>query len=199
MTKAPRPTRAEVSDVANAVIDGSDCIMLSGETAKGEYPVQSVEMQHLIAREAEPAIYHRQFFEDIRLNSGFSDDTAETVAVAVVEAAIKCRAAGIIVLSTGGTSAHLIAKYRPQCPIIAITRNDRTARQFNLFRGIIPIEYFEKEKREPWSEDVEARVQLGMKVGKNKEFLQTGQFVVVVTGWRPGSGATNTMRIEQVN
>lgn len=122
MTKAPRPTRAEVSDVANAVIDGSDCIMLSGETAKGDYPVESVEMQHLIAREAEPAIFHKQFFEDIRSSTGFTDDAAETVAVAVVEAAMKCRAAAIVVLTTSGKSAHLISKYRPQCPIVAVSR-----------------------------------------------------------------------------
>jgi len=87
MVHAPRPTRAEVSDVANAVIDGSDCIMLSGETAKGEYPVGSVRMQHLIATEAEPAIYHRQLFEDLRKTTGVTNNTAETVAIAVVEAA----------------------------------------------------------------------------------------------------------------
>jgi pyruvate kinase len=198
MTKAPRPTRAEVSDVANAVIDGSDCIMLSGETAKGEYPIQSVEMQHLIAREAEPAIYHRQVFEDLRHSSGFTDDCAETVAVAVVEAAMKCRAAAIITLTTSGKSAHLISKYRPQCPIIAVTRYERTARQFNLYRGIIPVEYFDQTKKEPWSEDVEARVQKGINVGKHRQFLHQGQFIVIVTGWRPGAGATNTMRIELV-
>ena len=96
--------------------------MLSGETAKGDYPVESVEMQHLIAREAEPAIFHKQFFEDIRSSTGFTDDAAETVAVAVVEAAMKCRAAAIVVLTTSGKSAHLISKYRPQCPIVAVSR-----------------------------------------------------------------------------
>lgn len=197
MVKAPRPTRAEVSDVANAVLDGSDSIMLSGETAKGDYPVEAVRMQHLIAREAEPAIYHRQLFDDLRTVTGFAVDTTETVAIAVVEAALKCRAAGIICLTTSGISAHKIAKYRPQCPIFAITRNERSAKQCQAFRSIVPI-LFHKERIEPWSDDVEQRVEYCMELGKHRNLLEKGKFVVVVTGWRQGSGATNTMRIATV-
>lgn len=198
MVKAPRPTRAEVSDVANAVIDGSDSIMLSGETAKGEYPVESVRMQHLIAREAEPAIYHRQLFEDLRKTTGITNNTAETVAIAVVEAALKCRAAGIIVLTTSGISAQLVAKYRPQCPIFAISRKEQSMRQCQIYRGIIPVIYQNEKVAEPWSEDVEQRVQFGINVGKHKKLLESGNFIVIITGWRPGSGATNTMRITTV-
>lgn len=198
MVSAPRPTRAEVSDVANAVIDGSDCIMLSGETAKGEYPVDSVRMQHVIAREAEPAIYHRQLFEDLRKTTGVTNNTAETVAIAVVEAALKCRASGIIVLTTSGISAQLVSKYRPQCPIFAVSRKEQTARQCQIFRGIIPVNFQDQTVSEPWSADVEKRVNFGIEVGKHKQLLESGNFVVVVTGWRPGSGATNTMRIMTV-
>merc|ERR1712048_1135257 len=156
----------EVSDVANAVLDGSDCIMLSGETAKGDYPVDSVRMQHMIAREAEPAIYHRQLFEDLRKTTGVTNKTAETVAIAVVEAALKCRASAIIVLTTSGTSAHLISKYRPQCPILAVSRKESTCRQNNIYRGIVPVSFQDQTIAQPWSADVEKRVQFGIDIGK---------------------------------
>merc|ERR1711953_220149 len=195
MVKAPRPTRAEVSDVANAVLDGADCIMLSGETAKGDYPIESVRMQHLIAREAEPAIYHRLAFEDLRKTTGPTNSATETCAIAVVEAAIKCSAKAIICLTTSGKSAHLIAKYRPTCPIFAISRDEQTSRQANIYRNIIPVYFQEQNKEEVWANDVEKRVNFCIASGKSKGLLNNGDFVVVVTGWRQGSGATNPMRI----
>jgi pyruvate kinase len=198
MVSAPRPTRAEVSDVANAVLDGADCVMLSGETAKGIYPIESVRMQHLIAREAEPAIYHRLAFEDLRKTTGPTNSATETIAIACVEAAIKCSAKAIICLTTSGKSAHLMAKYRPLCPIFAVSRDHQTVRQCNVYRNIVPCFFQDQEKAEPWAKDVQNRVDFAIASGKSKGLLNAGDFIVVVSGWRPQSGATNTMRIMTV-
>ncbi|KAI5100419.1 pyruvate kinase isozymes M1/M2 isoform X1, partial [Silurus meridionalis] len=194
MIKKPRPTRAESSDVANAVLDGADCIMLSGETAKGDYPVESVLIQHLIAREAEAAMFHRQVFEDLRRTAHLTRDPCESVAIGAVEASFKCCASAIIVLTKTGRSAHLLSRYRPRAPIIAVTRNEQTARQCHLYRGIIPILYT-KPANDVWAEDVDLRVSFALEIGKARQFYKSGDVVIVVTGWRPGSGYTNTMRV----
>uniref|UniRef100_A0AAR2J6J7 Pyruvate kinase n=1 Tax=Pygocentrus nattereri TaxID=42514 RepID=A0AAR2J6J7_PYGNA len=194
MIKKPRPTRAESSDVANAVLDGADCIMLSGETAKGEYPVESVRTQHQIAREAEAAMFHRQVFEELRRITHLTRDPCESVAIGAVEASFKCCASAIIVLTKSGRSAHLLSKYRPRAPILAVTRNGQTARQSHLYRGIFPI-FYTKPAHDVWAEDVDLRVNFAMEMGKSRKFFKTGDVVIVVTGWRPGSGYTNTMRV----
>ncbi|KAL1007203.1 hypothetical protein UPYG_G00083400 [Umbra pygmaea] len=263
MIKKPRPTRAEGSDVANAVLDGADCIMLSGETAKGDYPLEAVRTQHMIAREAEAAMFHRQVFEDLRRaaphstdpaeaiaigaveasfkilasafivcltgvtefnpprpapthtqiareaeaatfhrqlfeelrrSSNLTRDPSEAVAVGAVEASFKCCASAIIVLTKGGRSAHLISRYRPRAPIIAVTRNGQTARQAHLYRGIFPV-FYNKPAHDVWAEDVDLRVNFAMDMGKERGFFKEGDAVIVLTGWRPGSGYTNTMRV----
>uniref|UniRef100_A0A4W4GS66 Pyruvate kinase n=1 Tax=Electrophorus electricus TaxID=8005 RepID=A0A4W4GS66_ELEEL len=194
MIKKPRPTRAESSDVANAVLDGADCIMLSGETAKGDYPVEAVLTQHKIAREAEAAMFHRQVFEELRRTSHLTRDPCEAVAIGAVEASFKCCASAIIVLTKSGRSAHLLSRYRPRAPIIAVTRNGQTARQCHLYRGIVPILY-NKPANDVWAEDVDLRVCFAMEIGKARKFFKTGDVAMVVTGWRPGSGYTNTMRV----
>ncbi|KYO25289.1 pyruvate kinase PKM [Alligator mississippiensis] len=194
MIKKPRPTRAEGSDVANAVLDGADCIMLSGETAKGDYPLEAVRMQHAIAREAEAAIFHRQLFEELRRLAPLSRDPTEAAAVGAVEASFKCCSGAIIVLTKSGRSAHLVSRFRPRAPIIAVTRNGQTARQAHLYRGIFPV-LCKEPTHDAWAEDVDLRVNLGMNVGKARGFFKTGDLVIVLTGWRPGSGYTNTMRI----
>ncbi|NIG60340.1 Pyruvate kinase isozyme M1 [Pontoporia blainvillei] len=227
MIKKPRPTRAEGSDVANAVLDGADCIMLSGETAKGDYPLEAVRMQHLIAREAEAAMFHLKLFEELARASSRSTDLMEAMAMGSVEASYKCLAAALIVLTESGSdpteaaavgaveasfkccsgaiivltksgrSAHQVSRYRPRAPIIAVTRNHQTARQAHLYRGIFPV-LCKDPVQEAWAEDVDLRVNLAMNVGKARGFFKTGDVVIVLTGWRPGSGFTNTMRVVPV-
>ncbi|XP_049449410.1 pyruvate kinase PKM isoform X1 [Epinephelus fuscoguttatus] len=194
MIKKPRPTRAEGSDVANAVLDGADCIMLSGETAKGDYPLEAVRTQHMIAREAEAAMFHRQVFEDLRRSTPHCKDPAEAIAIGAVEASFKSLASAIIVLTGSGRSAHLISRYRPRAPILAVTRNAQTARQAHLYRGIFPVLYT-KPAHDVWAEDVDMRVNFAMDMGKARGFFKEGDVVIVLTGWRPGSGYTNTMRV----
>ncbi|KAM9070661.1 pyruvate kinase PKM isoform X3 [Sarcophilus harrisii] len=194
MIKKPRPTRAEGSDVANAVLDGADCIMLSGETAKGDYPVEAVRMQHLIAREAEAAIYHTQLFEELRRLAPITKDPTEAAAVGAVEASFKCCSGAIIVLTKSGRSAHQVARYRPRAPIIAVTRCAQAARQAHLYRGVFPV-LCKDAVHESWAEDVDLRVNLAMKVGKARGFFKKDDVVIVLNGWRPGPGFTNTMRV----
>jgi pyruvate kinase len=139
MTKNPRATRAEVSDVANAVLDNADCIMLSGETAKGKYPVQCIQLMHEIAREAEACIFHRELFENLRYFTKPPLDQMQSTAIAAVEAAFRSFASIIVVLTHSGRSAHLIAQYRPRAVIMAVTRKIQTARQMQLHRACCPV------------------------------------------------------------
>lgn len=200
MVKKPRPTRAEVSDVANAVLDGADMVMLSGETAKGDYPVQCLQTMATISSEAESTIYHKELFECLRVtNPGGCN--VHSIAVAAVEASFHSQATAIVVLTTSGKTAHLIAKYRPACPIIAITRNAVAARQMHLWRGVFPY-FFSTPKPvsdlvsgEGWIADVENRIKSAMASADKHNLVQKGQNIVIVTGWKGGSGNTNTLRI----
>jgi len=199
MVKKPRPTRAESSDVANAILDGADCVMLSGETAKGCYPVQAVETMHKIAREAESSVYHRQLFEELRLLTPRPTDVTHTTAVAAVEASLNCMAAAIVCLTTTGRSAQLIAAYRPRCPILAVTRDFQVARQLHLHRGLVPI-FFQADVLPHWPDDIDARIKAAVAYGREGEqFIHAGSHIVVVTGWRKGAGSTNTTRILTVD
>uniref|UniRef100_A0A8C5FG98 Pyruvate kinase n=2 Tax=Gadus morhua TaxID=8049 RepID=A0A8C5FG98_GADMO len=197
MVSHPRPTRAEGGDVANAVLDGADCVMLSGETAKGLFPVEAVAMMHSICREAEAAIFHQQLFEELRRLTPLSYDPTEVTAIGAVESSFKCYAGAIIVLSTTGRSAHLLSRYRPRCPIVAVTRSPQVARQSQLLRGVFPA-LFHPLPAPVWADDVDNRVDFGFEIGKARGFFKPGDMVIIVTGWIPGSGHTNIMRAVNV-
>lgn len=197
MVSKPRPTRAEASDVANAILDGADCIMLSGETAKGLYPVKAVEMMHSIACEAEAAIHHRQLFDELRTLTPLPTENTRTVALAAVEASITCFASAIITLTMSGRSAFLMSAYRPRCPIVAVTRDAKLARQLALYRGVYSV-LDSTTSSDEWADDVDRRVWLAFDVGVARKFFRAGSTVVVATGWQAGSGNTNTVRVVTV-
>ncbi|EJW81410.1 pyruvate kinase, partial [Wuchereria bancrofti] len=182
------------SDVANAVLDGADCVMLSGETAKGEYPLEALKIMHQICKEAEAAVYHTRFFEELLHATPKPTDIAHTVAIAATSAAASCHASAMILVTTTGRSADLVSRYRPMMPVFAICRDEHVARQLHLWRGIFPLHYGANRESD-WSSDVDARINYGISVGKDRGFIKKNDLVVVITGWRQGAGHTNTLRI----
>ena len=118
-----------------------------------------------------------------------------TTAISGVMASYKSKASAIIVLTTSGATSHLVSKYRPQCPILTVTRFDQVARQLQLYRGCIPLFYEQPRPEGAWMDDVDARVQYAIDFGKQSKFIASGDNVVVITGWRQGSGSSNTVRI----
>merc|ERR1719251_564351 len=200
MVKKPRPTRAEASDVANAILDGADCVMLSGETAKGDYPVICVKTMAKISKEAEACIWNERMFEDMmRADSGACDNTTTTTTASGVMASYKVKASAIVVLTTSGATSHIVSKYKPHCPILSVTRFPQVARQLQIFRGSIPLLYEAPRPEGAWMDDVDARVQYAIDFGKRSGFIKAGDHVVVITGWRQGAGSSNTVRILPVN
>ncbi|KAK6728055.1 hypothetical protein RB195_005611 [Necator americanus] len=194
MVKKPRPTRAEGSDVANAVLDGADCVMLSGETAKGDYPVEALKIMHYICKEAEAAVYHRKIFEELLMNTPRPTDMTQTIAIAATSAAASCHASAILLITTTGRSALCCSRYKSPVPILTISRSAAVCRQLHLYRGVFPVHY-DKPRHTDWPTDVDNRINHGIEVGKDRGFIHRGDFLVVITGWRQGAGFTNTLRI----
>jgi pyruvate kinase len=136
MMENPRPTRAEATDVANAVLDGTDALMLSDETAVGSYAIEAVSILDRIARATEPHIN-----EHSMLNEPFSEhlpSTAAGISRAACRLAIDLQAAAVVATSSSGSTARLVSRFRPPCPIIALTDRLVTQRQLSLSWGVIP-------------------------------------------------------------
>lgn len=197
MTYNPRPTRAEVSDVGNAILDGADCVMLSGETAKGDYPVQSVQMMHETCLVAEKGIAYQPLFNELRSLTARPTETGETIAIAAVSASFEQQAKAIIVLSTSGNTARLLSKYRSSCPILMVTRDEKVARFAHLYRGVYPFIYKvpSPQNAAEWQRDVEERLKWGINCAIDLGILSKGDVVVAIQGWTGGFGHTNTLRV----
>ena len=185
MIENPQPTRAEASDVANAILDGTDCVMLSGETAMGKYPVQSVEVMSRIAIQAETSVRPRQ------PNSELSG-TDESVAHASCRAAEEQKARAIVTFTQSGSTALLVSKHRPTVDIIAPTPFDMVARKISLYWGVTPIILKTKRTTDSMIASVE-RAMLYRRLVKLRDLI------VITAGVPIGvAGSTNMMKIHRV-
>lgn len=190
MIKNPRPTRAEATDIANAIYDGTTAIMLSGESAAGLYPVEAVKTMAKIAERTE---------EDIDYNSRLrrrkdidNIDTTTAISHATCTTAMDLKAAAIVTVTISGFTAGMIARYKPSCPIIACSVSPRTCRQLNLAWGVTPIWI----ARESTAEDLfDEAVHAAEKEG----YIKKGDKVVLTAGVPLGvSGRTNMIRVVEV-
>ncbi|MBN1668494.1 MAG: pyruvate kinase [Anaerolineales bacterium] len=180
MISNPRPTRAEASDVANAILDGSDAVMLSGETAVGAYPVQAVEMMNAIIRQAEANTEEWGRHISGALDDDLSHEDALFITRAASELAHDRDVAAIAVFTTSGRTARLMAKARPAVPILAFTPDIRTYQQFGLLWGVHGYQVSQVKTVEAMLAEVE-------KVIEQATPLETGQEVVLIAGFPVGA------------
>ena len=182
MIHSPRPTRAELSDVANAIFDGTDAIMLSGETAVGKYPILAVQTMHKVALSTEGvAPRHRHDVSSVQ----------ENLARSACDLAERVKATAIATFTLSGGTANLISKQRPPVKVIALTQNEVVSKQLSLYWGITPILLTDVK-------DTETMMYLVEKTLMEKDFVKKGD-LVIVTGGLPiaARGESNFMKIHR--
>ncbi|MCJ1908601.1 pyruvate kinase [Planococcus ruber] len=190
MQRNPRPTRAEASDVANAIFDGTDAIMLSGETAAGIYPVESVETMHRIAMTTEDALNYKQIVSNRRKEK--ESNMTEAIGQAVAYTALNLKVKAIIAPTESGHTAKMISKYRPGAPIIAVTSSDIPSRKLTLVWGVQPIV---GSKVHSTDELLENAVDESLK----HHYVKHGDLVVITAGVPVGqAGTTNLMKVHLI-
>ena len=186
----PRPTRAEISDVANAIYDGTSAIMLSGETAAGAYPVEALKTMSAIAERTEQEGFHLRG-RTMDSNPGkisVSDATAHAACLTARDV----NAAAIVTVSESGTTARLLSKYRPQQPIIACVMREQVQRQLALSWGITPLMM-------PLAHSTDELIEMSTSLAKENGYLHNGELAVVTAGVPVGvSGTTNMIKIHMV-
>lgn len=187
----PRPTRAEVSDVANAIYDSTTCVMLSAETASGKYPIQAVQMMKNIIQETEKEFSYRDFFShSITIDY---HDIASSVALASVKTAYSLQAKAIFAFTTSGSTARLISQFRPEMPIFGLTGNDHTYQQLSLYWGVIPVNPSQ-------SKTIHDAFTKTSSFVLEHPFLKKGDCVIITAGSSFGvPGSTNMMMVTKVS
>ena len=190
MIKNPRPTRAEATDVANAIYDGTVAIMLSGETAAGAYPVEALKTMVKIAERTEKDInYRRRFFESDRKAN---PDVTDAICHATCTTALDLKAKAIISVTKSGRSAKMVSRYKPDCDIVACAMDEKVCRQLNLAWGVTPL--LLDEQKEVFDLFDEA-----VAVAAKEKGLQKGDTVVITSGVPIGmSGTTNMLKVQTV-
>lgn len=189
MQRNPRPTRAEAGDVANAIFDGTDAVMLSGETAAGDYPVEAVTTMATIAIRTEEAIVGQDAFA---LKAYSNTDMAEAIGQSVGHTARNLNIQTIVAATESGHTARMISKYRPKSHIVAVTFSERQRRGLALSWGVYP---FVTEKPDSTDEMME----LAAKVAKEEKFAKEGDLIIITAGVPVGErGTTNLMKIQLI-
>lgn len=190
MIRNPRPTRAEVTDVANAILDGSSAIMLSGETAAGNYPVKSCEMMRKIALKIEDSLDYKIIVDST--NDEHEINITNSIAKATREAALDLDAKVIIAATTSGLTARNISKFKPKSPIIAATTNEKVRRQLAIEWGVYPI-------RATLASSIDDLFYESINILKNIKFVKEGELVILTAGMPLGkAGSTNIMMVKTV-
>lgn len=188
MIHSPSPTRAEVTDVANAVFDGTDAVMLSGETAVGEYPLQTVDIMHRVVRHAETVLPYDRWMEERR--RWISTGTVEAVCFAACELARQTEATAIVAPTESGFTARQMSRFRPRQPILAPTPETEVQRRLSLFWGVYPC--LDKVRG-----SIEEMFASAEEVARREGYLGAGKTVVVTAGVKAlgekGAPTTNTI------
>jgi pyruvate kinase len=187
MVQNPRPTRAEVSDVANAVIDHTDAVMLSDESAIGKYPVEAIAMMSRIAEKTESSPYDNLVHAGVRM----SMLTDASISSAASDLARIHKADAIVVATLSGHTARLVSAYRPELPIFASAQSDKLARQMNLSWGVTPF-------RVSYQRSLKMIIKNILKVLKKQKLSKTGDEIVMVAGDPPGVGVVNYVKVEKI-
>ncbi|NGX56089.1 MAG: Pyruvate kinase [Candidatus Anoxychlamydiales bacterium] len=190
MINNPRPTRAEVSDVANAIYDSAACVMLSGETAIGKYPIETVTQMKKIIHQTEIDFDYKNFF--YKLSHTEYEDIATAVSIATVKTAYSCSASAIFAISKTGFTARLITRFRPKIPVIVLTNSIKRYNQLAFYWGIIPI-FFEN-----WNNEREA-FKIMSHYAINNNLISFGDLIVLISSFPfEKSNLTNLMVVESI-
>ncbi len=189
MITTPRPTRAEAGDVANAVLDGSDAIMLSGESAAGDYPVEAVKTMDLIAREVENILDYEKFLDKAKKSSEATIQDA--IGASVSNACLTLEnVKAIVAFTQGGSTARRISKFRPKAPILAVTFTKETQHNLLVHWGVVPIY---SDIQNDMHNDDELASKAALDFGLNK-----GDLIIITAGYPTGEGTANMMKIVEV-
>lgn len=190
MQRNPRPTRAEASDIANAIFDGTDAIMLSGETASGKYPVEAVQTMDRIASTTEESLQYDDLFHD-RIRA-LEVSIPDSISQSVVHTAAVLNASAVITSTESGKTARMVSKYRPKAPILAVTRHDQVMRKLALVWGVYPVK---GNRVDTTDEMLNTAIQSALESG----VVRHGDLVVITAGVPVGhSGTTNLMKVHVI-
>ena len=190
MTEHPRPTRAEVSDVANAIYDGTTCTMLSGETAAGKFPIEAVKTMAEIAEFTEKQIDYRKKYFDRQM--GVVADIPNTIASAAVDASFTLGAKAIICMTATGRSARITSSYHPSAPIIACVTDRKALRQLKLDYGVYPI-------AAPYTEDRDELGELANELSLKTKIVKEGDLAVIITGTQTGYQFADSLQLTKLS